>query len=109
MKKSKVWLTRICHELLTTSSRRRPPRSVWLKRARCAASSSAARAAIVAITKCAYARERDVHPSTVQTWIYRGKLVAPAVFDDGRIDPDLADRQLAAAPDGPRVQVFGGC
>jgi hypothetical protein len=46
------------------------------------------------MTKSEYARHRQVGPSAVSGWIKRGRLTAPALTAEGRIDVDLADAQL---------------
>lgn len=48
-------------------------------------------------TKAAYARHRGVGKSAVSNWLREGKLVAPAVLPDGRVDFALADQMLAEA------------
>src|SRR6266567_6593169 len=49
------------------------------------------------LTKAAYADRLGVSPSAVSKLIARHKLYPPALLDDGKIDPAIADRQLHAA------------
>jgi hypothetical protein len=46
------------------------------------------------LSKSAYAAARGVAPSAISKWISRGKLTAPALRTDGKIDADAADAQL---------------
>lgn len=54
------------------------------------------------VTKSDYARRRGVRSHAVSMWISRGKLTAPALRDDGRIDVRQADRQLGVRIDPVR-------
>ena len=45
-------------------------------------------------TKTEFARRLGVTGAAISMWIERGKLTAPALLPDGRIDPDLAEDQL---------------
>lgn len=47
-----------------------------------------------ALTREAYARRRGVRTRAVHNFIAREQLTAPALREDGLIDPDLADDQL---------------
>src|SRR5579885_972382 len=54
------------------------------------------------ITKSEFAAARGVDRSTISKWISRGRLTAPALTPDGRIDAEIADRQLGASLDPVR-------
>jgi hypothetical protein len=47
------------------------------------------------VSKAAYAARAGVSPSAVSRWISRGNLTPPALREDGTINPELADAQLA--------------
>jgi hypothetical protein len=49
------------------------------------------------LSKAAYAARLGVSPSAVSKMIARHALYPPALRDDGKINPDIADRQLHAA------------
>jgi hypothetical protein len=49
------------------------------------------------LTKAAYASRLGVSAAAVSKLISRGKLCPPALRDDGKINPDIADRQLHSA------------
>jgi len=51
------------------------------------------------LSKGDYARSIGVKPSTISQYIRRGRLRFPALTLNGKIDSDLADRQLAASLD----------
>lgn len=51
------------------------------------------------LSKSGYANYRGVKPAAVSNWIARQKLTPPAVRPDGRIDRDLADRQIGGTID----------
>jgi hypothetical protein len=51
------------------------------------------------LTKAAFARRRGVRANTVSMWIKRGRLTAPALRRDGKINVALADQQLAMTLD----------
>jgi hypothetical protein len=46
------------------------------------------------VSKSAYAVHRSVTAACITQWIARGKLTAPALTDDGKIDVALADKQV---------------
>jgi hypothetical protein len=57
------------------------------------------REATMILTKAGYADHRGVQRQAVYNWVRRKKLTAPALRDDGMIDADAADAQLALTID----------
>ena len=55
------------------------------------------------LTKGQFAAQLGVKPSAVSNYITRGKLSAPAVRPDGRIDASLAREQLAGRLNPPET------
>jgi hypothetical protein len=54
------------------------------------------------VTKAELARARHVSAAAVSAWLRRGKLTAPALLPDGRIDYDVAIDQLRERLDPAR-------
>ncbi len=50
------------------------------------------------MNRSAYAEHAGVTRTTLYVWINTGKLTAPALLDNGKVDSVLADAQLAARP-----------
>jgi hypothetical protein len=59
------------------------------------------------LSKSGYAAARNVTPAAVTNWIARGKLTRPALRFDGKIDVDLADKQLGITVDPVRAASAG--
>jgi|ERR1700687_683482 len=59
------------------------------------------------LSKSQYAAARNVTPGAVTNWIARGKLTRPALRSDGKIDANLADKQLGLTLDPVRAASAG--
>lgn len=57
----------------------------------------------ILISKADYARYHGVKPATVSNWIANGKLTAPGLRSDGKIDRDAADLMIGRRVDPVRA------